>query len=312
LNGDLLWQSGEEGRLVSEQGGTANALIDPNWKLSRTHDIALWVERELIPNFGIRTGFVHRRNLNVRFTVNPNRPLSAYNIQRTAQDPGADGVAGNADDGGLLTVYDLDPAALAAPILTLTTHDNLVGGEKYSTFEFSGTKRMTNHWSLNASFVENWIATATQPTGITGGTVPSNPNQFLGSESDKLFHYTTSQAKVTTIFEIPFDINLSTVMRFQAGQPWGRKISLRLNYGLETIQVEPTSAQRTDNIALADFRVEKGMKFGQTKLAVFLDVFNLFNGNPSLNVVQTSSSNYLRPLDIVAPRIARIGTKFEW
>ena len=95
--------------------------------------------------------------------------MSSFNIARSAQDPGPDGRLGTADDGGSLTVFDLAPSALAAPILTLTTHDDLVGAEKYTTWEISGTKRMTNHWSLNASFVENWIAQATKPTGLGVG-----------------------------------------------------------------------------------------------------------------------------------------------
>jgi hypothetical protein len=38
---------------------------------------------------------------------------------------------------------------------------------------------------------------------------------------------------------------------------------------------------------------------------------NLFNANPEQNTSWTSGS-FLRPLDIVPPRLARIGAKLEW
>ena len=37
-------------------------------------------------------------------------PNSAYDIPVTRQDPGPDGKLGTADDGGLVTVYDYEPA----------------------------------------------------------------------------------------------------------------------------------------------------------------------------------------------------------
>ena len=42
--------------------------------------------------------------------MNVARPYSAYNIPITTVDPGRDGVAGTADDGGPVTYFDYDPA----------------------------------------------------------------------------------------------------------------------------------------------------------------------------------------------------------
>jgi hypothetical protein len=50
---------------------------------------------------------------------------------------------------------------------------------------------------------------------------------------------------------------------------------------------------------------------GGRRVAGFVDVFNLLNANPEQNMSWTSGS-FLRPLDIVPPRIARIGAKLEW
>ena len=64
---------------------------------------------------------------------------------------------------------------------------------------------------------------------------------------------------------------------------------------------------------LLDLRVEKVLKLGGAlRLSGFLDVFNMFNANPEQNITWSSGTSFLRPSNIVPPRIARFGTKFEW
>ena len=64
--------------------------------------------------------------------------------------------------------------------------------------------------------------------------------------------------------------------------------------------------------ASVDLRVEKVVRFGATSLSGFLDVFNMFNNNAEQNITWSSGSSFLRPSNIVPPRIARFGAKFEW
>src|SRR5262249_44057980 len=85
-NGDLLWQPGEEGQLLAQSGGITNELIDPNWKNEVTSEFLVVLERELMANFGLRTGVVWRSNTNPRVTLNPNRPFAAYNVPVTVRD----------------------------------------------------------------------------------------------------------------------------------------------------------------------------------------------------------------------------------
>ena len=46
--------------------------------------------------------------------MNANRPFDAFNVPVTIRDPGPDGRAGTADDGGTFTAYNL-AAANASP-----------------------------------------------------------------------------------------------------------------------------------------------------------------------------------------------------
>ena len=101
MNGDLLWQPGEEGRLISSAGGVATTSLDPEQKDDYlTYDMSVWLEREVIANLGVRAGFVHRSEQQRRGTINTNQPFDAFNIATSVTDPGPDGRAGTADDGG--------------------------------------------------------------------------------------------------------------------------------------------------------------------------------------------------------------------
>ncbi len=66
-----------------------------------------------------------------------------------------------------------------------------------------------------------------------------------------------------------------------------------------------------DDVTLVDLKVEKTFRLRADRLAVFVDVFNVFNANAELNISWTSES-FLRPLSIVPPRIARVGARFDW
>jgi hypothetical protein len=69
----------------------------------------------------------------------------------------------------------------------------------------------------------------------------------------------------------------------------------------------------TLNLGLRFDRMEKSLQLGgHRRVAGFVDVFNLLNANPEQNTNWSSGSSFLRPLDIVAPRLARVGVKLEW
>src|SRR5207245_2656782 len=119
-------------------------------------------------------------------------------------DPGPDGVVGNADDGPSFTAYNLDPAYLNTAIINQQTHNpNLDQGDDHYTWEISGVKRMSNHWSMNTSFANTWSRAA-----VANGT---NPNFFIATDSDRRRHYRDWQAKLAGTFQLPHDIKLSPV-----------------------------------------------------------------------------------------------------
>jgi outer membrane receptor protein involved in Fe transport len=314
-NGDKLYQPGEEGRLTSSAGGVATQAIDPNLKDSYTNELAAWVEREIIPDFGVRTGVVYRTERNLAVASNQNRPFSAYNVPVNVQDPGPDGVVGNADDGKLYSTYNLSAAALALPIVN--TYSNVDGAKAdYYTFELTGTKRMSHGWSAMLSFSKTWSgaqAATIFGTAFRQDALVISPVDLINTESDGQIKYTDWSLKLNGTWQAPMGLKISPMLRYQAGQNYGRTFSATMNFGTVRIPAEPINANRQRDIAVTDIRIEKPVSVGGgVKIGPFLDVYNIFNQNPEQNITWASGSSYLRPTAIVPPRVARIGAKVSW
>ncbi len=153
LNDDRVYQAGEEGVLQTRFGGVANASIDPDLKNSFTDEASVFLERVVIPDLGVRAGFVWKKDNDGWQQVNTLRPLSVYNVPVTIIDPGPDGNAATIADNGTFAFLNLDDTNRGSSQLT-TNIDGYEG--TYKTIELSANKRYSRRWSLNASYSYIW------------------------------------------------------------------------------------------------------------------------------------------------------------
>jgi outer membrane receptor protein involved in Fe transport len=316
-NGNLLYDRGEEGVIIAQLGGVANAVLDPNLKNTRTDEVSAWVEHELLPGFAIQGGYVYRKIDDFRVRVNQNRPMDAYNVPITIRDPGPDGVLNNADDGPGIPGFNLSAEALALPVVNVTT--NLPGSAEYQTIEFSATRRQSGRWSLQGSFSMRW--NEDQETAYFGNnlrvvTTPSTPNDLINTDNGR-FKFSMWTMKVNGSYDAGWGIRLTPALRFQQGQPFGRTFlagaANGINYGSQRILAEPIDSQRQDDIAILDIRAEKFFDLGASRrLGVFTDVYNLANSDAAQNITWNAGTAYLLPVSIIGPRIMRFGVKFDW
>jgi hypothetical protein len=62
-----------------------------------------------------------------------------------------------------------------------------------------------------------------------------------------------------------------------------------------------------------DLRAEKVFSLSSRfKVSALLDLFNMFNTNAEQNTSYNSGSSFLRPLNIIPPRIVRIGARITF
>jgi hypothetical protein len=300
-NGDLVWQPGEEGRLISSAGGVATTSLDPEQKDDYLTETSVWLEREVIANLGVRAGFVHRSEQQRRGTVNTNQPFDAFNIATRVTDPGPDGRAGTADDGGPIAAFNLAPGFVGLPTQSLVT--NVPGESKFDTFEIAMNKRMSKRWSASTSYSFTWAKTA---------RTPLNPNSCINANADCQDETTDYSFKLNGSFDLPAGVRLSPVYRFQAGNHFARTFVATLNYANPTLNAEPMNANRTAHVNLIDIRIDRAITIRGNRLMPFFDLYNVTNNNAEQNLTVSSGASWLRPINIVPPRVMRVGMKFDW
>jgi hypothetical protein len=222
-------------------------------------------------------------------------------VPTTISDPGPDNKAGTADDGGSIAAFNLQTAYVGLPTVSFVT--NWGNDSKYDTFEATMTKRTSNHWSAQASY--SWTKSWSARTAL-------NPNDCINANASCQDVTTDYSFKLNGSFDGPLGIKFSPVYRMQAGNNFNRTFVARLNYANPNIDVSPRGDNRFGNINVFDLRFDRAITFWKGRLSPFLDLYNITNANPEQDVTVTSGSSYLRPVIIVAPRVARIGAKFDW
>jgi hypothetical protein len=309
-NTDGTWQPGEQdGPATNSAGGITNEIVDPNLHMGVMTEAATFFEQEVASNFGVRTGFVYRHLTTPKARFNSYRPQSAYNVPVTVRDPGPDGALNTSDDGAAFTAFNLDPAALARGILNQTTSlDDIYSN--YATWELTATKRMSNRWSLVATFAKTWARDSVWIASAVNGNFTPNDTINVGDQDRE--KYSNWQGKLLGTLELPFDARITPVLRMESGAPWARTFVQSMNYGTQTFFAEPFGSRRLPNIFVFDVRAEKGIRIARTRVSAFLDIFNIANANPPYTIIQTSGSSFMRPTVITSPRVARLGAKLEW
>jgi hypothetical protein len=325
VNGDGRWNPGEQGASpTSSRGGVALESLDPNLENTRTDEIAAFLERELIANFGIRAGYVWRGLRNQYARINVAQPYEAFTVPVTLRDPGPDGRLGSADDGGSIAAFDLAPSYRGLTPINMTTNVRNGHGDHH-TFEITGTKRMSNRWSLLASYgytksFDNGN-TAYLGNTVRANGLPATPNDEINTSNGR-YEFSRQTVKLAGTWNAPWwGVSFSPMLRYQQGFPFGRTFATpssttqpnALSYGSVRILAEPLGARRQDDIVIADLRFEKSVALRTRRdISVFFDVYNMFNANPEQNLQWSSGTSYNRPLSIVPPRLARIGVKVNF
>ncbi len=297
LNKNGYWDPGEEGSLQATRGGVANQVLDPTVKDPRTDQITTSFERQLGDKFGMHVAYVMNHTSDRYQARNILTPASAYTIPLTMPDPGPDGIVGTADDGAALQLLNLNPSLLGQTLTSTVTVPNYT--ETAHTFELAANRRFSNRWSLNASYAMTWRNNF--------NTIPYSPNDVAQGDMVRM-----TFAKVTMSYEPGWGIRVTPVMRYQSGTPFGRQVNVKVNYGTQTVQLEPTGAERMDSPLLFDCRAERRFTIFKGKLSVVMDAFNITNSNAVTSLNTVSGPNFLQPITILNPRVVRFGLKFSF
>jgi hypothetical protein len=288
----------------------------------RTHEVVVGLDREVMPNLGVSADVTWRRYTNFDWT-----PL----IGVTRADYTQTGtLTGNVPPIGQFNTpfYALNPAA--EPPGNGTTYVAQNGyHERYLGFEMSATKRMSNRWMARLGFSTNSdkqyyddpntsindpTSTLSNPN-INGGDIITSS----GGSGKSGIYLVAPKYQITAngLYQGPWGLNFGAnyLMRQGYAEPFYRS---RVNTGdpvgsKSVLAVSDVTAFRLPAVNEVDARVEKNVKVNRFNFDVDFDVFNLLNSATVLGrAYDLRLTNFNKVQEIMDPRVARIGVRFNF
>jgi hypothetical protein len=302
-----------DGPYLIRPGG--NRTMDPDIKHPRLRQGIIGVEREVIRGLSVAATGIWRRNDQFIDDV-LTTPLSEFSAS-PLRDPGEDGVAGTADDGtATVTLYDqfTDPTENQ---FFITNPDDAF--RKYRGIEFTATKRMSNRWLLQSSWViskieGNYNNTSNAGNSTTEYNDPNTDSRFQPFRTGRLTNDNTHIGKILASYQGPFGILVSGAFFTVSGQTFNRTVrTARVGQGRSDMFIEPRGSQRFDTQNRLDFKLEKQFRFGtDRRLGVTFEGFNLLNSAAIQSRGTRSGSSYFEPRGVVMPRRFRVGAVYRF
>ena len=319
-NGDLIYQTGEEGALISDSTVPAIGRIDPDVKQSYVQSWTIGVGHELTSYFVVSATLLWKKEYDMAETIAAELPFDeAYN-QATLV---------NAVTGDPITVYPLKVAYRGLPRVRYYTNPGADTcsfcpdlERNYRGLELSFQKRMKDRWQLSGSYVYSRSdGNKGQGHNESQGAVFSNPNNLVNAFG-RLNLDRPHQVKLQGSYELPWELFFSVNYSGFSGDPWARQIRfLRTDSPLIivetsiTVNAEPIGSQRLDAQHHLSLRGEKKFRFnGDNTLGIIADVFNVPNLSTvtALQQVRIDHPDFAKPGAIMLPRTLRLGLRFEF
>jgi hypothetical protein len=304
----------------------------------RTHEFIIGVDREVMPNFGISASYTYRAigNTNWRPTMKAAGGVitgADYVQLGTLTGTLPTGIPGT--QGGTYSVpyFGITNTSLYPPDKGTLYQSRQGYSQKYKGFEVSATKRMANKWMARFGFSTNsWreyfdgLSAMTNPThqvgspSIDGGYVVSASG---GSGKSGIYMVQPKYQFIANgTYQLPYQIDLGASYLIRQGypMPWYQrttKTGNQLSSTMSILLVPDFGQDRLPATQTLDFRVGKTLKMKQVTMNIDFDIFNIFNSATVLGRQYDKSSTsattgYTQVLEIMQPRIARIGFRINF
>jgi carboxypeptidase family protein len=295
-NGNELPDPGELGAFEGFTGGASTRYPDANgtdWGYS--DEITAGIEHQLMRDVRVSLMYYHRTNRKNVGTFNAAVPTSAYTPIEVPNPLG-----------GTATVYNLDRAfvgrqdnvRMATPLLD-TDYDGV---------ELTAAKRFSSRWQMlfGLTFGRN-------EGGLDFGDL-NDPNSLQFQEGVSGTD-ATYQLKLSGTYVVPrAEIVVSGSVINNTGYP--RQFTYQvtrttvptLTRSAQTIRLNRRGDERLPKVTLVDLRLSRSFKLpGDRRIEPQLDLFNLFNADTIVTMVDAVGPRLGYPGEILAPRLARVG-----
>jgi hypothetical protein len=309
--------------------------VDPNLTSPKTHEVVFGVDRELMTNFGISAAFSWRRFNDVIWTgTDLSSGLTVYPLVGVTRADYVLEQVVDVDIPGLVSatreVYT--PIESRLPAGNGAEYRNRPGyHQQYLGLEVQATKRLSNRWmarvgfstSSHREYFTDPSVAIQDPTSTTifpniDGAPVVTPS-FGSGKSEVYLVAPRYQINASGLYQLPWGVNVAgnLVARDGFGQPYFATTGSNDPSATEKrlLLVEPDET-RLPGVVSLDLRAGKTFNFRGSELAFDFDVFNVLNRSTVLgrqyDVTATGSTGFNQPLEIMNPRLLRLGLRYRF
>jgi Carboxypeptidase regulatory-like domain len=303
----------------------------------RTQEVLLGIDHELMANFGVSATFTYRYYNHFNWYPLIGVTRANYTQTGVCSSTAPPCAPANGDTGPVgsfsTPYYALNASAVPPGGGTSYQarpgyHQRFLGGE------LSATKRMSDHWMARFGFSTNDHreyfddpnAAILDPTSkntspnIDGGRVITLSG---GSGKSNIYLVLPSyQFTANGMYQARWGISLGAnwVLRQGYAEPFYRsRVNSGDPLGLKSVLVvDDVTKFRLPAVSSLDIRVEKAFQIRRAKAAVDLDIFNIGNAATvlgrqyDLRLSTSSPTGFNHVLEIMDPRVARLGVRFNF
>jgi Carboxypeptidase regulatory-like domain len=330
LNKNNLVDANEIGNVKSVFVPKSNTM-DPNLKDPKADEIMFAFQRELANNWSLNADWIQRwfndQTVNQDCYGLPcaDAATGAWLRTRAASDPGPDNLAGTGDERAL-TLFQVAPAFLGKDTFLHTNCGNNTSiscTQRYRAFEISVNKRMSNKWQMQSSYVWSRL----DGDIVLDYTNPNNQLAFVGigrGTNDQPHAF-----KLLGSYQAPYGITVGGNFQSLSGLPRDRNLSVAFSQGTANQRVEPRGTYRADTLSLLSLRADKSFRInGSRRASVILEFHNALNSSSgqvtygtvtrnfasqaAFDAARLGTSYFGRIQEIVAPRVTKVGFRFDF
>lgn len=326
-NGDKLFEPGENTTLISDSRPVAPGSIDPNLKMPYTDSFNVGMEHDLGHGFGLTVNGIFKRERDLWSRVDLSKPFDTGYTPVTVINPLTNTP---------MTISSILPAVQALPPNQVLTNPSnpLKLYRNYDGLEFVLRKPLADRWMTQMSYdLGHSYGTFGTLFFDHQGNPYLNPNSLINADGDQQLDR-RHIIQLMGMYQMPYGIQVSGHYQALSGVPLATTFSggagvtgatyarfLSSQYPLIKsaafidVPVQQQGTLRTGWQRTLDFRLEKHQKLAASKsFDVMLDVFNIFDANTVIRVqsLNMALTNFMKPAEIMTPRAARIGFRFNF
>ncbi len=296
---------------------TTKNTIDPNLKNDRTDEFIVGLDREIGAGFAVGGNFIWRRYSDFNWSPLNGVSTTGSDYSAVSFTPAASACPAGA---ACPTVTYFQPNFQLGTISTLMNQQGF--SRVFNGLEVTARKRLSHRWlmntsvSYNSTIVNYDTGSFVDPTNIAARNGYQYDYGTAGSGIGNVFVNAKWLYKLSGMYQLPYDVNVSAFYNARQGYPFERTITspTRLNgAGTANLLLDNVGESRLPTFQNLDFHVERPVRTGRVRFIPALDIFNVFN-SPTEQAIRgaqnSSNANFIQA--IVAPRVARIGVRVSW